>query len=251
MVQLIRALVVDDEPLARDGIRLLLREDRDVSVIGEAGDGRRAAAMIAELRPDLVFLDIQMPVLDGFAALDAVPEAGLPAVVFVTAYDRYAIRAFEVHAIDYLLKPFTPQRFQAALALAKEEIAARGSHDARRRLLALLAARHERSSHVQRFVVRAGEGFAFVRASDVSAFEAQGNYIRLTTASGTHLMRMTMTELEKKLDPREFARIHRSAMVNIACIEAITPDPHGDFDVQLAGGRRLRLSRNFRERILT
>jgi two-component system LytT family response regulator len=246
----IRALIADDEPLAREGLRIHLRDDPDVTIVGEAADGRRAAAMIAELGPDLVFLDVQMPGMDGFAALDALPGDRLPVVVFVTAYDRYAIKAFEVHALDYLLKPFTRTRFQAALTRAKEQVAARGSHEARRRLLELLAARLEIEGRMQRFVVKSGEGYALVKSGEVSSFHAQGNYVRLTTGAGSHMIRMTMTDLEKRLDPREFARIHRSTMVRIDSIRAITPAWRGDFEVLLADGQRLRMSRHFRDRLL-
>ena len=164
---MIRAIIADDEPLAREGIRLLLRDDPDVDVVGEAADGRRAAALIGEARPELVFLDVQMPVMDGFAALDAVVAEWLPVVVFVTAYDRYAIKAFEVHAIDYLLKPFTRERFQQALARAKEQLAARGSHDARRKLLELLAERLDAEVQARRFVAKAGDGYTLVKPSEI------------------------------------------------------------------------------------
>ena len=247
---MIRAVVVDDEPLAREGLKLHLADHKDVSIVGEAGDGQRAVTMIAALRPDLVFLDVQMPTLDGFQVVEAVAAACLPTIVFVTAFDQYAIRAFEVHAIDYLLKPFTPDRFAAALSRARDEIAARGSHDSRRRLLQLIAERAGATTHLQRFVIKSGEGYRLVPAADVASFEAQGNYVRLTTRKGHHLLRITMAELEKRLDPRRFARIHRSTMVNIDRIKEITPAWHGDFEVLLTDGQRLRLSRNFRERLL-
>jgi two-component system LytT family response regulator len=248
---MIRALIVDDEPLAREGIRLHLRGDDDVSVVGEAADGRRAAALIEETRPDLVFLDVQMPVLDGFGALEAVDPGAVPVVVFATAYDRYAIKAFEVHAIDYLLKPFTRERFNAALARAKEQVAARGGHESRRRLLELLAARLEAEGKTARFVIKSGEAYSLVRASDISSFQAQGNYVRLTTSSGSHMMRMTMADVEKRLDAKQFARIHRSTVVNIDCITEIRPAWRGDFEVLLADGQKLRMSRHFRDRLLS
>jgi two-component system LytT family response regulator len=247
---MIRAVVVDDEPLARDGVKLHLAREADVVVAGEAADGRRAISLIGSVKPDLVFLDVQMPILDGFQVVEALAATHLPTIVFVTAYDRYALKAFEVHALDYLLKPFTADRFQAALRLAREEIAARGSHDSRRRLLELIAERAGSAAHLQRFVIRSGEGFMLVPAADVASFEAQGNYVRLTTGSGHHLLRITMAELEKRLDPKHFARIHRSTMVNIERIKEITPAWHGDFEVLLHDGQRLRLSRNFRDRLL-
>jgi two-component system LytT family response regulator len=247
---MIRAVIADDEPLAREGVRLLLRDDPDVDVVGEAADGGRAAALIGETRPELVFLDVQMPVMDGFAALDAVVAEWLPVIVFVTAYDRYAIKAFEVHAIDYLLKPFTRERFQHALARAKEQLAARGSHEARRKLLELLAERLDAEVQARRFVARAGDGYTLVKPSEIFSVQAQGNYVKLIASSGSHMMRMTMAEVEKRLDPRRFARIHRSAMVNIDCVREITPAWRGDFEVLLTDGQRIRMSRHFRDRLL-
>jgi two-component system LytT family response regulator len=247
---MIRTLIVDDEPLAREGIRMLLREDSQVEVLAEAADGARAVTLMRELRPDLVFLDVQMPVKDGFAALEAVAGDWLPVVVFATAYDKYAIKAFDVHAIDYLLKPFTRERFQHALTRAKEQLAARGSHESRRRLLELLAERIDAEGQMRRFVVKAGDGYALVKASDISSVQAQGNYVKLTTASGSHMMRMTMADVEKRLDPKLFARIHRSTVVNIDCIRQITPAWRGDFEVLLTDGQKLRMSRHFRDRLL-
>jgi two-component system, LytTR family, response regulator len=245
----IRALIVDDEPLAREGIRLHLARHQDVEIAGEAGDGDEAVVLIEELKPDLVFLDVQMPALDGFAVLESIAETHLPVIVFVTAYDRYALRAFEAHAFDYLLKPFAAARFDEAVGRARDEIRSRDSHETRRRLLELLAAR-ALDTYVTRFVVRHGERYLLVKAADVHSFEASGNYITLRTDRGSFMVRMTMAELEKKLDPSRFARIHRSTVVNIERIKDITPAWHGDFDVQLADGHRLRLSRNFRERLL-
>lgn len=247
---MIRAVVVDDEPLAREGLKLHLAREADVVVAGEAADGRKAVGLITSVKPDLVFLDVQMPVLDGFQVVEALASTCLPTIVFVTAYDQYALKAFEVHALDYLLKPFTAERFQASMRKAREEVAARGSHDSRRRLLELIAERAGAQAHLQRFVIRSGEGYRLVPAADVASFEAQGNYVRLTTGSGHHLLRITMAELEKRLDPKRFARIHRSTMVNIERIKEITPAWHGDFEVLLHDGQRLRLSRNFRDRLL-
>jgi two-component system LytT family response regulator len=250
MERMIRTIIADDEPLAREGIRLRLRGQADIQIVGEAADGNQAVEMIRRLRPELVFLDVQMPGRDGFGVLDGIADVFLPVVIFVTAYDKYAMKAFEVHAVDYLLKPFAPDRFAAALTRARDDISARGAQDARRRLLELLASRELESRYQTRFMVRDGERYVFVRAGDVQAFEANGNYIRLRTAAGSYMVRMTMAELEKKLDPARFARIHRSAVVNIDRIERITPAWHGDFEVRLAGGQQLRLSRNFRERLL-
>jgi two-component system LytT family response regulator len=250
MDRVIQAVIADDEPLARDGVRLHLQRHGHVSVVGQAGDGEEAATLIVELRPDLVFLDVQMPALDGFEVLEAIAPTYLPVVVFVTAYDKYALRAFDVHAFDYLLKPFGPGRFDEALMRAEREIASRGADETRRRLLNLLAERTMTSPYLRRFVVRHGERYLLVRSDDVHSVEANGNYVKLRTDSGSHMLRMTMAELERKLDPARFARIHRSTLVNIERIKEITPAWHGDFEVHLADGQRLRLSRNFRERLL-
>ena len=250
MDRMIRTLIADDEPLARDGVRLHLERHANVSIVGEAADGQEAVAMIADLRPDLLFLDVQMPSLDGFGVLDAIAGGYLPSVVFVTAYDHYAIRAFDVHALDYLLKPFTAARFDAALGRARDEIVSNGAQGIRRRLLELIAARGLDSRYLTRFVVRQGERHLLVRTDEIQSFEANGNYIKLRTPEGSYLIRMTMAELEKKLDPSHFARIHRSTVVNINRIREITPAWHGDFEVHLADGQKLRLSRNFRERLL-
>ena len=247
---MIRAVVVDDEPLGREGVKLHLEGEPGVALCGEASDGRRAIAMIASLKPDLVFLDVQMPGVDGFQVVEAIPPADLPTIVFVTAYDKYAIRAFEIHALDYLLKPYTAERFAVSMRKAREEIAARGSRNSRQRLLEMIAERASASAHLQRFVIKSGEGYRLVPAGDVASFEAQGNYVRLKTGNGQHLLRITMAELEKRLDPARFARIHRSTMVNIERIKEITPAWHGDFEVLLTDGQRLRLSRNFRDRLL-
>jgi two-component system LytT family response regulator len=245
-----RAVIVDDEPLARQGIRLHLRRHLHVSVVGEARDGEEAATLIPELRPDLVFLDVQMPGLDGFEVVEALAHAYLPVIIFVTASDKYALRAFDVHAFDYLLKPFTPERFDDALRRAEDEISSRGADETRRKLLKLLSERAATSPYLKRFVVRQGERYLLVRSDDVHSFEANGNYVKLCTDAGRYMLRMTMAELERKLDPARFVRIHRSAVVNIERIKEITPAWHGDFEVHLADGQCLRLSRNFRERLL-
>ena len=245
-----RAIVADDEPLARQGIRLHLRRHPHVSIVAEARDGEEAATLIAEHKPDLVFLDVQMPGMDGFEVLDAVAPTYLPVVLFVTAHDQYALRAFDVHAFDYLLKPFSPERFDEALVRTEGEVASRDADQTRRRLLKLLAGRAAAAPFLKRFIVRRGERYLLVRVDDVHSFEAHGNYIKLRTNDGNHMLRMTMADLERKLDPARFARIHRSTVVNIEQIKEITPAWHGDFEVHLADGQRLRLSRNFRERLL-
>ena len=244
----LRVLIVDDEPLARERLRVLLRDAPEVQVVGECGDGRRALAAIRRRRPDLLFLDVQMPELDGFAVLRALDPTELPAVIFVTAYDRYALRAFEVHALDYLLKPFDRERFHRALARARTQIERdrRGTLDAR--LLALLEDLRPGRKRLERLVVKDGGRVFFLRAEEIDWVEAQGNYARLHIGRETHLVRETMARLEAGLDPKQFARIHRSTIVNLERVRELLPDFHGDSVVVLRDATRLTLSRGYRER---
>jgi two-component system LytT family response regulator len=248
---MIRALIVDDEPLAREGIRLRLDRESDFDVVGEAEDGGAAVAAITTLTPDVVFLDVQMPGLSGFDVLERVGGAHLPVVVFVTAHDQHALKAFEVHALDYLLKPYTEARFQAALTRVRAELADAEDFPGRARLGRLLDARDAAPGYLHRFTVRDRDRIVFVRAEEVEAIAAAGNYIELVTASGTHLMRMTLSEAEAKLDPAMFARIHRSTIVNKSRIREIRPDPHGDAEVVMASGASYRLSRAYKKSSLT
>jgi two-component system, LytTR family, response regulator len=233
---MIRALIVDDEPLARRGIRLRLAEHPDIEVAGEAEDGPAAVRMITALLPDLVFLDVQMPGMNGFDVLAEVAEIHLPVIVFVTAYDQYAVNAFEVRALDYLLKPFTKDRFDEALRRARGELA-----DGARPAAELLATR---------LTVRKGDRYLLVKIDDVDWLEAAGNYVEVHARGAEYLIRATLASLEKRLDPQRFVRIHRSAIVNADRVAEIRSDAHGDFDVTLAGGKVLRMTRNFSERLM-
>jgi two-component system LytT family response regulator len=245
----LRVIVIDDEPLARESIRTLLANDADVRVVGE-GSGSDGAALIARTRPDLMFLDIQMPEVDGFALLDQVGADAVPAIIFVTAYDRYAVRAFEVHALDYLLKPFDDRRFAAALARAKER--ARGGRrdvDARRddvasRIAELL---QERAVSRTRFLIPARDKSIVVDASQIDWIEAADYYVTLHVGTAGHLLRQTMEEIEKQLDPRQFFRVHRSAIVNLDRVREVHPMFRGDCALVLADGRKLKLSRTRRK----
>jgi two-component system, LytTR family, response regulator len=243
----LRIILVDDEPLARDSIAALLRDHPDVRVVGEA-TGIDAAALIARTRPDIMFLDIQMPEVDGFALLDQVGAEAVPVIVFVTAYDRYALRAFEVHALDYLLKPFDDRRFAQALDRARQRALSsrRGEVDAR--ITELLA---ERASARSRFLIPVRDKTIVVEAGQIDWIEAADYYVSLhvTLSSGpaSHLLRQTMEEIEKQLDPRQFFRIHRSAIVNVDRVREIHPLFRGDCALVLADGRRLKLSRSRRK----
>jgi two-component system, LytTR family, response regulator len=246
----VRALIADDEPLARERLRDLLAEDEDVEVVGECGDGREAVATIAALRPDLVFLDVQMPSLDGFGVVEAVGPERMPPTIFVTAFDQYALKAFEVHALDYLLKPFDQERFATALRRAKDRLSHKLEAGVRDKLMALLAdAKPAEPTHVERLAIKSGGSLYFLRTEEIDWVEAAGNYTRLHTGKKVHLLRETMNALETKLDPKRFARIHRSTIVNLERIRELQPFFHGDYVVLLHDGTQLTLSRNYRPKL--
>jgi two-component system LytT family response regulator len=244
----IRALIVDDEPLARRRLRTLLRSEPDIDVAGECGDGRRALAAILEKEPDLVFLDVQMPELDGFEVLEAVGAKHLPAVVFVTAFDAHALRAFEVHALDYLLKPFDRDRFRKTLDRARADISARRSGASSQGLLDLLAELKSSTKTQQRLVVRAAGRVIFLSTAEIDWIEAAGNYVRLHVGKESHLLRETMNAIGQRLDPQKFLRIHRSTIVNVERVREMQPWFRGDYVVLLRDDTKLTLSRNYRER---
>jgi two-component system LytT family response regulator len=252
----IRTLIVDDEPLARRAMRMRLGREPDIEVVGEACDGHGAVETIRRLRPDLVFLDVQMPGLDGFGVLEQVADEHLPMVVFVTASDVHALRAFEIHALDYLLKPFSSARFDAALRRARLEIASGATFPERAKLAGLLESLTAERSHngarayAHRLAVREGDRITMVRVDDLDAIEAAGNYVMLVERSRRHLVRRTLSALESQLDPARFARIHRSTIVNVDRIREIHLESHGDCDVVMESGAAYRLSRNYRDRLL-
>jgi len=244
----IRALIVDDEPLARRRLRSLLRSEPDIDLAGECGDGRCAVAAILEKKPDLVFLDVQMPELDGFAVLDAVGAEMLPAIVFVTAYDEHALRAFEVFALDYLLKPFDRERFRKTLERVRVEIAAQRSSSSNRELLDLISELRSSSRTQQRLMVRNAGRILFIGVNEIDWIEAEGNYVRLHVGKESHLMRETMNAIEQRLAMANFQRIHRSTIVNVERVRELQPWIRGDSVVILRDNTRLTLSRNYRER---
>jgi two-component system LytT family response regulator len=234
---MIRVLIADDEPLARDLVRDLLGQRSDVTIAGEARDGEEALRLVHELSPDLLLLDVQMPGLDGFEVLAELERR--PAVVFITAFDEYAVRAFEVHALDYLVKPFHRARFHEAI----DRALARPAADLR----ALLA--ELRPSHLTRFVVRSAEEISFVKVGDVAWIESAGNYVRLHTAAGERIVRTSLRELESRLDPVVFVRVHRSAFVNLDYVQKLEPYFHGEYVITLRGGAQLTSSRTYSARL--
>jgi two-component system LytT family response regulator len=246
----IRTLVIDDEPLARERMRTLVGAEPDFDVVGEAGDGMEAVDAIREHSPDLVFLDIHMPKLDGFGVIDAVGADAMPPVVFVTAYDQHALRAFDVHALDYLLKPFDGDRFQETLKRVRRQVESAENGDLGRRLLALVRdLKPGRAQTTNRLVVKSGGRLFFLRADEIDWIEAAGNYVRLHVGADTHMLRETMNSIESRLDPELFVRIHRSHIVNIERIKELQPWFNGEYVVILRSGHRLTLSRGHREKL--
>jgi two-component system LytT family response regulator len=242
-------MVIDDEPVARERIVTLLQQEQDIELIGECTDGQQAVNAIQAQSPDLVFLDVQMPACDGFKVIQQVGADRMPAVVFVTAYDEYALRAFEVHAIDYLLKPFGRDRFQETLKHAREHLERRRAGDLGRRLLALVHDLKPEPQKTDRIVVKSGGRVFFLRTDQIDWIEASGNYVRLHLSEESHLFRETMNNMEARLDTRRFVRIHRSRIVNTDRIKELQPWFNGEYVVVLQNGTRLTLSRGYREKL--
>jgi len=248
-MKLIRALIVDDEPLARDRVASLLKDEPDIEIAGQCRDGHEAIEAIVKVEPDLVFLDIQMPGADGFDVIKAVGPERMPLVIFVTAYDQHALRAFEVRALDYLLKPFDRERFREALGRARAQIEGRETGDLGRRLLALVQDIRPGPVRTERIVVKSGGKLFFLRTDEIDWIEAAGNYAKVHVGSDSHLLRETMLSLEAKLDPDKFFRIHRSRIVNLERVKEMQPWFNGEYVVILKTGVKLTLSRGYREKL--
>lgn len=239
----IRAVVVDDEQLGRDRIRMFVQKRPDLEVVAECSDGASAVRAIRKTRPDLVFLDVQMPGLDGFGVVREIGPESMPPVIFVTAYDEHALRAFEVHALDYLLKPFRPDRFFEAVDRVAHMIR-EGKVDATKGLGDLMA---DRPKRIERILVKGSKKAYLVRVAEIDWIQAAGNYLRLHTSDKEHLIRQTMNNLERQLDPDRFVRIHRSLIVNLGSVEELCRRESGDYEVVLQTGTRLKLSRGYRQ----
>ncbi len=244
----VRALIVDDEPLARKRIATLLADNPRILVVGESSDGSSAVNDILRLKPDLVFLDIQMPELDGFGVIGAIGADRMPAVIFITAYDDYAVRAFEVNAIDYLLKPYDPDRFAAAVDRALRHIS-EASPPGGENIDNLLSGLRRDRRLDSRILVREGERITVVKTADIDYIESAGNYVKLHIGKRDHLVRDTMKSLEDRLPSDRFVRVHRTVIVNIERIKELRAHFHGDFDLLLTDGTRLPLSRRYRGRL--
>jgi len=246
----LRVLVADDEAPARAKLRMFLAEAPGIDAVFEAGDGASALEVIRARAPDLVFLDVQMPGLDGFAVLESLPAGAVPHVVFVTAFDAYALKAFEVHAVDFLLKPFDAGRFERALARARERVGARRGAEERewlRRLVSELADR--RPVRDDRILVEAAGRSVLLAATAIDRIESDRNYASVHSAGRVYTLRITMDELERRLDPARFVRLNRSTIVNVERVVDLVPEGHGDALVRLSDGTRLRLSRRYRDRL--
>jgi len=244
-----RVLIADDEPLARERLRTLLSGAKWVELVAECQNGLEAIEGIERHQPDLVFLDVQMPGATGFEVIEALGRESLPLVVFVTAFDKYALRAFDVHAIDYLLKPFDRERFGQALGRAREQLERRSHGDLERRLLELVQNLKGPSARLERFVIKSGGRVFFIRAAEIDWIEAAGNYVKLHAATEAHLFRETMNAIEARLDPDIFFRIHRSHIINIERVKELQPWFNGEYVVFLKNGTRLTLSRGYREKL--
>jgi two-component system LytT family response regulator len=228
----VRTLIVDDEPLARTNLRVLLGRQADIQIVGESGSGAEALEQIRSNKPDLVFLDVQMPECDGFDVLEMLGRDAPPAVVFVTAYDQYALKAFEAGALDYLLKPFDDVRFELALSRARDKLR-----------------RRRPSARSGRLTVKSSGRILFLELADIDWIEAEDYYACLHAGEKRHLLRRSMSELEKDLDPNTFCRIHRSAIVNLARVRGLQMNRNGEYEALLNDGSTLPISRRYRRQI--
>ncbi len=245
----IRALIADDEALARKFVRRMLKDDHEVEIVGECSNGKEAVAMIRKQKPDVVFLDVQMPEMDGFAVLESLGVDQLPEIIFTTAYEQYAIRAFELHALDYLLKPFDQARFKDAIKHAKERLRSQRQKDGRLQMSVLLESIKNKPQHLDRLVIKAGGRITFLSTDEINWIEADDKYVHLHTAKISPMVRQTLSAMETQLDPRKFRRIHRSVIVNVERIRELQPLFSGEYSILLEDGTKLTLSRNYKDKL--
>jgi two-component system LytT family response regulator len=256
----IRTLIIDDEPHAREGIRIRLKEFKNIQIVGECSSGMEAVKAINSLSPDLLFLDIQMPEMNGFEVLKKISITPLPVILFVTAFDKYAIKAFECHAVDYLLKPIKEDRFKNALQAACSEISHRNLEQYANKLKSVIndylditeqTETDDQGPEIQRryldrLLIKSKDHVSVVPINEIEWIESAGDYVYVHANSQKHILRETLTALEQRLDPQKFIRIHRSSIVNIEKIKTLRLNEHSDFDVYLLSGVKLRLSRTYR-----
>lgn len=245
----LRVVIVDDEPIAREGVRTQLLRAPEVEIVAECGDGLEAVETIRELQPELVFLDVQMPGMDGFEVVQTLGVDAMPAVVFVTAYDKYALKAFEVNAVDYLLKPFDNERFQKAFQRARLQIERKTAETINKKLEALLESIRPRERYLERLVVKSGGRIFFLAVNEIEWIESADNYVSLHSGRDAHLIRETLTSLESKLNPEEFVRIRHSAIVNVKRIKELHPLFKGEYEIVLQNGAKLISSRRYRHKL--
>lgn len=246
---LIRVLLVDDEPLARAMLREMLQNETNVEIVAESCNGREAEEAIRAHAPDLVFLDVQMPEVGGFEVLASLEKSQIPHVIFVTAYDQYAVRAFDVHALDYLLKPFDQERFDVSWQRARAQILRDRSGGMDQRILALLEEMKAGNNYLERLVIKAAGRIYFLETNEIDWIEAEGNYVSVHSARKSHLLRETISSLESQLDPKKFVRVHRSSIVRLDRIKELQPWFHGEYRIILNDGTQLTLSRNHRDKL--
>lgn len=241
-----KALIVDDEPAARRGIRRLLSREPDFVIVGECGDGLEATAAVRELEPDLVFLDVQMPELNGFGLIEAIGIERFPVLIFVTAYDEFTLQAFDVRALDYLLKPIDPERFQRSIARARAQLQTGAAGQIQQQLLTLLH-QLQRPGHLERLAIKLADRTLIVEVENIDWIESADNYVRIHTQEASYLLHETLAAMEQKLDPNSFRRIHRSRIVNLKKIKELHPLFHGEFVIVLKSGAKLTSGRSYKD----
>jgi two-component system LytT family response regulator len=245
----IRTVIVEDEPLARERLRTLLERDAEIAVVAECGDGRSAVTVINKHKPDLVFLDIQLPERNGFEVLADLGSENLPAIVFVTAYDRFAVKAFDVHAIDYLLKPFDAERFDRALRRAKEHIERRDTKDQSESIRELIGSLRPEPVGPKRISIKSSGKLIFIRTDEIDSVEAADNYVKVRTGGHVHVVRDTLGAFEARLPAADFVRISRSCIVNVDRIKELQALEYGEYEIVLLDGSQMRLTRGYRKNL--
>jgi two-component system LytT family response regulator len=247
--EFIRVLLVGNDPQARQRLREGILPQPEMKIVGECTNGIGVVTLIKEQPVDLMVLDIEMPEANGFAALEIIPQEQLPYVIFVTTHERYAVRAFEFNAVDFLLKPFDCDRFAKALMRARKQILHEGSQSLDRQMFFILRALKARPEYAERFIVKSNGHMFFIKTDDIHWIEAEGNYVRLHSGKESHLLRETISALESQLDPKKFMRVHRSTIVNLDCVKELQSWFHGDYRIIMRGGKELMLSRSYRDRL--